>query len=115
MKKGKVGRKFHRERDQRKAFLKSLARNLVWSQRLRTTQARAKELRPFIEPLVTKAKKGNLANIRLLKKYFDDQTVFKLSKEIGPRYIERPGGYTRIIKLPPRRGDGAKMAIIEFV
>jgi len=115
MKKGKTGRKLHRERDQRRALLKSLARNLILHQKIKTTEAKAKELRPFIEPLITKARKKDLSATRYLKTYFEDATVFKLLEEIAPKYQERPGGYTRIIKLPPRRGDGARMAIIEFV
>lgn len=95
--------------------MKSLARALVLKGKITTTEARAKELRPFIEKLITRGKKGDVASIRYLNRYFDTIAVSKLSKEIAPRYQERPGGYTRIFKLSPRRGDGANVAIIEFV
>jgi len=84
--------------------------------RIRTTEAKAKELRPFIERLVTKAKPGTLAARRLVIASLG--TVFRAKKlvdVIAPKYATRPGGYTRIVKLPPRRSDGARMAIIEFI
>lgn len=115
MRKRKKGRKLHRKKDQRKALLKSLAREMILKERIKTTEARAKELRPFIEKLITKAKKQNLSALRVLLSYFDESTAQKLFKEIAPRYKERKGGYTRIIKLGQREGDSAKMAFIEFV
>jgi len=111
----KKGRKFGRERDIRRAFMKSLAFNLVAKEKIKTTEARAKELRPFIEKFVTRAKKGNLANRRLLIARLGQQTTKKLFKKIAPKYKDKNGGYTRIIKLPPRKSDASKMAIIEFV
>lgn len=114
MYKRKKGRKFGRKRDIRRAFLRSLARSLLEHQKIFTTQARAKELRPFIEKLITRSRKDELATIRYLRKYFDEKIVWKMIKEIGPRYVNRQGGYTRVIKMPSRKGDGAKMAVIEL-
>ena len=115
MRKRKQGRKLSRERDQRKALLKSLARELVLKEKIKTTQAKAKEVSAFVEKAVTRARKNDLAAIRHLSRFFSKEVVFKLIKEIGPRYQTRPGGYTRIVKLGPRKSDGAKMAIIEFI
>ncbi len=115
MYKRKSGRKLSRKKDQRKALLKSLARSLILYGRIKTTEAKAKELRPFVEKQITRAKKGDLASQRLLAKFFSKTVVKKLVDEIGPRYKTRKGGYTRIIKLGPRKTDSAKMAIIEFV
>lgn len=115
MHKQKIGRKFNRKRDARRALLKSLARNLIWEGRIQTTEARAKELRPYIERLVTKARNGGVAAIRYLKTYFDDKTVFKLINEISVTYHNRQGGYTRIIKKMPDTRNAAARAIIEFV
>ncbi len=84
--------------------------------RIKTTEAKAKELRPFIERLVTKAKPGTLAARRLVISNLGTSfRAKKLVDVIAPKYAARPGGYTRIVKLPPRQSDGAKMAIIEFV
>lgn len=115
MNKRKVGRKLHRTRDQRKALLKSLAYNLVWRSRIQTSEAKAKELRPFIERLITKARKQDLASTRYLKTYFNDKTVHQMVHKVASKYRERPGGYTRITKLAPYRGSKGTRAIIEFV
>lgn len=115
MRKRKKGRTLGRKKDQRKALLKSLARETILKGRIKTTEAKAKELRPFLEKMITRAKKGDLASIRYLARYFSKDVVRKLISEIGPRHKERPGGYTRIIKLGPREKDGAKMAIIEII
>jgi len=115
MRKLKKGRKFSRERDQRKALLKSLAVNLFLREKIKTTEAKAKGLSSFAEKLITKSKKGDLASRRILVRYFPKKIVKKLVNEIGPKYKERKGGYTRVIKLGPRKSDGAKMAIIELV
>lgn len=111
----KVGRKFNRERDQRKAFLKSLAVNLILRGKIKTTQARAKEMRRLVERLITKTKKGGLSGVRFSEKLLPEAAVKKLTKEIAPRYSERSGGYTRIIRLGQRKGDSAEMVIIELV
>lgn len=108
-------RKFGRETDIRKAFIRSLARALILEEKIQTTEARAKELRPFIEKLVTKGKEGTLASRRLVVSRLGVEDGAKLCKDIAPRYKDRMGGYTRIIKLPVRGGDASKMAIIEFV
>ena len=115
MKKLKKGRKFSRKRDQRKALLKSLINSLFIKEKIKTTEAKAKEISRFTEKSITKAKKGNLASRRNLAKFFSKKIVKKLIEDIGPKYKERKGGYTRIIKLGPRKSDGAKMAIIELV
>lgn len=115
MRKRKKGRKFHRKKDQRKALLKSLAREFFLRGKIKTTQAKAKELRSFAERIITKAKKDDLKAIRYLRKYFDQRLTKKIIKKIAPLYKERKGGYTRILKLPPRKSNGAKMAIIELV
>ena len=115
MKKRKKGRKLSRKTGQRKALLKSLARELFLREKIKTTEAKAKEVSVFAEKQITKAKKANLASRRLLAKNFSSKIVKKVVDEIAPRYKERRGGYTRIIKLGPRKSDGAKMAIIELV
>ena len=110
-------RKFGRSKTQKKALMDSLALNLIIREKIKTTEPKAKELRPFIEKLVTRAKTDNLANRRLIiaKLHNRAREVGKLFKTIAPRYADRKGGYTRIMKLPPRKVDGAKMAIIEFI
>jgi large subunit ribosomal protein L17 len=115
MKKRKKGRKLSRKRDQRRALLKSLARELFLREKIKTTEAKAKELRSFAEKFIERAKEKNLSNLRYLKRFFGKDVVKKLFEEIGPRYGERKGGYTRIIKLGPRKSDGAEMAIIELI
>ncbi len=115
MKHLKKGRKLSRERDQRRALIKSLAENLIAKERITTTQARAKELSSFIEKKITLAKSGErLLAIRGLRRFFSKKAAQKLIEVIAPRFKERIGGYTRIMKLMPRSGDGAKMVIIEF-
>jgi len=115
MRKLKKGRKFSRERDQRKQLLKALTRELFLREKIKTTEERAKELRSFAEKYVSRAKKGDLTSRRYLLRFFSKNIVKKLVAEIAPRYKERKGGYTRIIKLGPRGNDGAKMAIIELI
>jgi large subunit ribosomal protein L17 len=115
MRKRKKGRKLSRKRDQRRALLKSLTRELFLKERIKTTLAKAKELRSFSEKFVKRAKEKNLTNVRYLRRFFDKDVLKKLFDEIGPRYKERKGGYTRIIKLGPRKSDGAEMAIIELL
>lgn len=113
----KKGRKFGREKNQRRAFLKSLAVNLIMHGKIKTTLARAKELRPFAERLVTHVKTHNTlsAEYREVSKFLPKEATKKLVKEIAPKFKERNGGYTRIIRLGQRDGDAAKMAFIEFV
>lgn len=117
MKHHKNKRTLGRETSQRTALLRSLAQALVVRGRIQTTFARAKELRPFIERLVTHARTGSIAARRTVTARLggDVRTTTKLFKTIAPRYGERHGGYTRIVKTSPRKGDAAAMAIIEFV
>lgn len=115
MRKRKRGRKLSRKRGQRRALLKSLARELFLKEKIKTTEAKAKEASSFIEKQISRAKVGNLSSRRLLAKKFSLQVVKKIVDEIAPRYKKRKGGYTRIIKLGQRKSDGARMAIIELV
>jgi large subunit ribosomal protein L17 len=115
MRKRQKGRKLSRKRDQRRALLKSLARELFLKERITTTEAKAKELRSFAERFIERAKEKKLPNVRYLARFFAKDVIKKLFEEIGPRYKERKGGYTRVLKLGPRKSDGAKMAIIELV
>ncbi|MER6298073.1 50S ribosomal protein L17 [Kitasatospora sp. NPDC001539] len=97
-------------------LLAGLARELFQYGRITTTEAKARRLRPLAEKLITKAKKGDLHNRRLVRKTITDVSVLHtLFTEIAPRYENRPGGYTRITKIGPRRGDNAPMAVIELV
>ena len=111
-----VTRKFGLEKDQRNALMRSLARNLINESRIRTTLPKAKELRPYVEKLVTKAKSGTLAARRvLISKIGGEKEVKNLVEKIAPKYKDRKGGYTRIIKISRRELDAAPMAMIEFV
>jgi len=111
----KKGRKFSRKRGQRRALLKSLATALILKEKIKTTEIKAKELRSFVEKYINKSKKSDLAIRRFLLRFFSTLVVKKLIGELGPRYKERKGGYTRIIKLGPRKSNGTKMAIIELI
>jgi len=116
MRKLKQGRKLSRKSDQRKALLKALATALILRERIRTTEAKAKEVQRFVEKCVTRARSGSISSKRLLAKIFSPEILKKLVNEISPRYKERQGGYTRVIKLGPRiRGEAARMAFIEFI
>lgn len=111
-------RKLGRTSGQRLALLRSLAISLIEREKITTTEAKAKELRPFIERLVTKAKENTLSSRRLVQSrlFNQDKTAKKLIEKIAPRYEKRAGGYTRVIKLGvQRKGDASKMAVIEFV
>ncbi len=111
-----VNRKFGRETDQRRALLRSLTEGLLTHGRITTTEAKAKELRPYIEKLITTGRKGTLASTRfLIAQLGTVARAMKLTRDVAPKYTERKGGYTRIIKLPKRTIDGSPMALIEFV
>lgn len=111
-----TGRKLSRYKDQRKALLRGLTADLIQHERITTTLAKAKETRVMAEKIITHGKKGSLHNRRVaLSRLPNKKAVAKVFDELGPRYAERPGGYTRIIKLGPRQGDGAHMAVIELV
>lgn len=101
--------------NQKKALFKSLLSNIILKEKIKITQANAKELQKLTEKFITKAKKGDLSSRRYLLRYLKPNLVKKLITEIVPRYKERNGGYTRIIKLGPRKSNGARMAIIELV
>jgi len=115
MRKLNKGRILSRPKNQRKALLRTLANSLFLREKIKTTEAKAKELRPVAEKFITKAKKNNLFSRRILARDLTPIIVKKLVDDIAPRYQERRGGYTRIIKLGPRHSDGAKMVIIELV
>jgi large subunit ribosomal protein L17 len=112
----KKGRKLKRKRGQRQALLNTLAVSLIKYGKIKTTEAKAKELRPFIERLVTYGKKQDVSNLRRIMKFIPKDFALKVQNEIAPRYIDRKGGYTRVTKLAQRRvNDGSEMATIEFV
>lgn len=115
MKHLRKNRKFSRPADFRRAFLWNLSGSLIMKERIRTTEARAKEIRPLVEKTLSKAKTDSLANRRLLMKTLTSKQVTKLFGDLAPRFSKRNGGYLRISKLDARKNDGAKMAIIEFV
>jgi large subunit ribosomal protein L17 len=113
---GYKGRKFGRERDQRRALLKGLATSLVMEEKIETTLPKAKELVRYIEKLITKAKKGDLANRRAVIAGLSTQiAAFKLVDQIAPQLGGRTSGHVRVQRTRLRVGDGAQMAVIEFV
>lgn len=112
----KKGRALSRTASHRRALLRNMATSLFLHERIETTTAKAKELRPFAERLISLAKRGDLHARRLAgRKVSDRAALGKLFDDIGPRFSERPGGYTRILKLGNRKGDAAEMALIELV
>jgi len=113
----KSGRKLSRRKAHREAMLANLAASIIKHEQVRTTEAKAKEVRPFIEKLITFARKGDLHARRIVLSRLkgDKSATHKLFEEIGPRYTSRPGGYTRILKLGFRSGDNAPISLIEFV
>ena len=113
---GYKGRKFGRETDQRRALIKGLATSLVMHGAIETTLPKAKTLVPYVEVLITKAKKGDLHNRRIVMRTIEDKgVVHVLFTEIAPKMADRDGGYTRITKIGNRQGDNAPMAVIEIV
>ena len=115
MHKRKKGKKLGRVASQRTALLKNLAGALIMNEHITTTQTHAKVLRPYIEKLITHARRHNLHGLRLILKKLPEEAAMKVYNEISTRYAERNGGYTRIIKVMRRNSDGARMARIEFV
>ncbi len=110
------GTKFGRKRGDRRQFLKVLMGNLILEEGIKTTAARARELRPRVEKLVTLGKKQNIASLRLLRARLPEKAAFKIYHELSPRYTERKGGYLKIIKTATSRlRDGADVVIIKFV
>ena len=109
-------RKLGRTSDQRKAMLRAMVTYLLENGQIKTTVTRAKEVAPVAEKMITLAKTNNLASYRSALAYITKEDVAnKLFKEIGPKYADRNGGYTRIVKIGPRRGDAAEMAIVQLV
>lgn len=110
------GRQLSRTADHRRAMLRNMATSLFRHERVVTTQTKAKELRPFAEKLITWARRGDLHARRQVERVIKDRKVAgRLFGEIGPRFAGRPGGYTRIVKLGHRLGDGAEIARIELL
>lgn len=113
---GYTGRKFGRERDQRRALIKSLAESLIVNESIETTLPKAKEIRPYVEKLITKAKKGDLASRRMvISGVMTVETAHKLVDEIAPKLGGRNSGYLRIVRTKMRRGDNAQLARVSFV
>lgn len=116
MRHGMANRKLGRKSAHRNAMFRNQLASMIDHERIITTLIKAKELRPQIEKMVTLGKEDSIHGRRLAARIVPDETLIqKLFTNISPRFAERPGGYTRIIKLGPRRGDGAEMAILEFV
>ncbi len=116
MRHAKKGRKLGTDASHTEAMLRSLARALLTNERIKTTETRAKEVRPLVERIITWGKKGDVHSRRLaLAQLGDRELVHKVFAEIAPRFADRPGGYTRIMKLGPRKGDAAPMVLIELV
>ncbi len=115
MRKRNKGRMLSRNKSQREALLKSLMSSLFLHEKIRTTEAKAKELRVVAEKSITRARLNTIFSRRMLARTLAPQIVKKLVNEIAPKYKTRTGGYTRIIKLGPRKSDSAEMAIIELV
>jgi len=112
----KSGRKLGRNSSHRKAMFRNMASSLLRHETIKTTLPKAKELRRVVEPLITLAKEDNVAKRRLaFDRLRDKEIVGKLFKDVGPRFKDRPGGYLRILKLGPRSGDAAPMAIVQLV
>lgn len=111
----KKGRSLSRKPSHRKATLRNMATSLFRHERIRTTEAKAKELRPFAERLISLARVDDVHSRRQARRHVADREILgKLFGDIGPRFREQDGGYTRVLKLGARRGDGAELALIEL-
>ncbi len=116
MRHAKSGRKLGRDASHRRALYANLAGSLITHGRIETTEAKAKAVKPYAEKLITLGKRGDLHARRLaMAELRSNDVVFQLFSEVAPRFAERPGGYTRIVKLGPRQGDAAEMALLELV
>jgi large subunit ribosomal protein L17 len=117
MRHGRKRNKLSRPAAHRKSLMSNLSKQLIEHERIKTTQAKAKAVKPEVEQLITLAKRGDLHARRqaLATLHNDKFAVHKLFEEVAPRYAERPGGYTRIIKLGPRRSDSTEMVFLELV
>jgi large subunit ribosomal protein L17 len=112
----KTGRKLGRDSAHRKALYGNLVSSLIEHGRIKTTEAKAKEVRPIVEQMVTLGKRGDLAAHRQAVALLRSKPIVRLLfAEVAPRFADRPGGYTRIMKLGPRQGDAARMVFLEFV
>jgi len=112
----KKGKRLGKSPSHQRKILANLTSELIVHEQITTTQAKAKVLRPYAEKMITKARRGDLhARRTVLKKINNNEVVTKLFDDVAPRYTDRPGGYLRITKLGPRRGDGAEMAKVELV
>jgi large subunit ribosomal protein L17 len=112
----KKGRRFGGDAAHQKAMMANMVASLIAAEAIVTTETKAKAVRPIAEKMITKARKGGVHNHRQVVAFLrDKEMASKLFEEIGPRYEDRPGGYTRILKLGPRQGDNAPMARIELV
>ncbi|MBX4200556.1 50S ribosomal protein L17 [Candidatus Parcubacteria bacterium] len=115
MRKRNKGRILSRPKNQRVALLRTMATSLFLHGKIKTTEAKAKELRSVAEKMITRAKDNNISNRRILAKELSPKTIKNLFEEIAPSFAKRAGGYTRLTKLGPRKSDGAPMTIIELV
>src|SRR3989344_5266327 len=115
MRHGNTNRKFGRTSNQRKELMRNLAIALLERGKIETSEAKAKDLRPYVERIITKGKNDTVASRRLVSAKLNRAATDKLFKEIGPKFKDRAGGYTRIRHLANRMSDGARMAIIELV
>jgi large subunit ribosomal protein L17 len=115
MRHGVKKRVFSRTNKQRDALIIGLAKSLISHEKITTTEAKAKTLRPYVEKLITHSKKTTLGSVRLLRAQLGEDLAVKMVKVIAPQFKDRQGGYTRIRHLAPRVSDGARMAVIEFV
>lgn len=112
----KKGKKLGRTKAHRRRTLQALSNALIENKRIKTTTAKAKALRPFVEPLITRAKEDTHHNRQQVFRYLQDKAaVDELFREVGPQAAGRPGGYTRIVKLGQRSGDGAEISMVELV
>ncbi len=114
MKKKVFGRKFKRDKNERTALFKSLMSSFVLNEKIKTTEEKAKAIRPEIERLITKAKQGSNSARLVIEKSLSKDAFDKMVKELGPRFAKRQGGYTRIIKLGERFGDDASLVLMEW-
>lgn len=111
-----AGRKLSRPTAHRMALLRGAVTDLLRHETIQTTEAKAREIRPLAEKVITRGKKGTLHQRRLASAFLtDERIVRKLFEELGPRFAERPGGYTRMVKIGPRKGDAAPMAVLELL
>ena len=112
----KIGRKLGRTSSHRKAMYRNMSVSLLMNETIKTTVPKAKELRRVVEPIITRSKEDSVANRRIIFNQLRDKVVIgKLFNEIGPRFEKRPGGYLRILKLGPRTGDAAPMALVQLL